>query len=142
MTGARAELGIDKPADEVWGLIGDVGNLGWIPNVQSVQRDGDVRTVQFGDTIVTHRLLKHDDAARSYTYTLASDVTPRAGDVTPRAGKAGPVTEATLSIVPDGSSASTMIWTSETEERKGSSEGLSAFFRGVLDHVKCQLEHA
>ena len=135
MTGARAELGIDKPADEVWDLIGNFGNLGWIPTVRSLHLDGDVRTFQLGDTIVKHRLLKHDDAARSYTYALASDVTPHAG-------KAGPVTEATLSVVPDGPSASTVIWTSETEERTGSSEGLSAFFRGILGHVKHQLEHA
>ena len=54
MTGARAEVAIDKPADEVWGLIGDFGNLRWIPNANSLQLDGDIRTedvptgVEFG----------------------------------------------------------------------------------------------
>jgi mxaD protein len=135
MTGARAEVTIDKPADEVWALISDFGNLSWIPNAKSLQLDGDIRTFQLGDSIVKHRLLLHDDAARSYTYALASDVAADSGEVV-RA------TEATISVVPDGPSASTVTWSSETEERTGSPEGLGTFFQGILDHVKRQLEHA
>lgn len=95
MTGARAELKIDKPADEVWGLIGDFGNLSWIPNAKSLQLDGGIRTFQLGHSTVKHRSVNHDDAARSYTYALANDVTHNPGE-TERA------TEATISVVPDG----------------------------------------
>jgi Polyketide cyclase / dehydrase and lipid transport len=99
-----------------------------------LQLDGDIRTFQLGDSIVKHRLLRHDDAARSYTYALASDVAPDSGEGVRAA-------EATISVVPDGPSTSTVTWSSETEERKGSPEGLSAFFQGILGHVKNQLEH-
>jgi hypothetical protein len=135
MAGARAEVTIDSPADEVWALLGDFGNLGWIPDAHSVQLDGDIRTFQLGDSIVKHRLLHHDDVARSYTYALAADVGADS-DATLRA------TQATISVVPDGPLAARVAWTSETEERKGSSAGLGAFFQGILDHAKDQLQHA
>jgi Polyketide cyclase / dehydrase and lipid transport len=135
MTGAQAEVTIDKPADEVWNLIGDFGNLSWIPNTKSLQLDDDIRTFQLGDSIVKHCLVGHDDTARSYTYALASDVAPDSGAVVQ-------AIEATISVVPDGPSACTVTWTSETEERKGSSDTLGAFFQGILDHLKNQLEHA
>jgi hypothetical protein len=126
---------IDRSPDEVWSVVGDFGDLNWIPGANSVKLDGDVRIFRLGDSIVKHRLLHRDDIARTYTYTytLASDVAPNQGEVarTP---------EATISVVAEGSSASTVTWTSETEERKGSTEGLRAFFQGILDAVKNQLE--
>lgn len=126
---------IDKPATEVWALIGNFGDLSWIPNVESLHLDGDIRTFQLGRSVVRHHLLSHDDATRSYTYALASDVTRSPGE-------AEATTAATISVIPDGPSASTVTWSSETQERKGSSAGLSAFFQGILDHVKIQLEHS
>ena len=135
MTGARAQVTIIKPADEVWGRIGDFGDLSWIPNVRSLQVDGDIRIFQLGHSTVKHRLVRHDDAARTYTYSLASEVAPHSGDV----GRRPP--EATLSVASDGPAASTVTWISETEERTGSAEGLRAFFQAILDHVKSQLEH-
>jgi hypothetical protein len=134
MTGARAEVKIDTPAAEVWALIGDFGDLTWIPNVTSLHLDGDIRTFQLSHSLVRHRLLSHDDATRSYTYALASDVTRSPGE--PEG-----TTAATISVIPDGPWASTVTWSSETQERKGSSAGLSAFFQGILNHVKNQLEH-
>jgi hypothetical protein len=59
MTGARAEVTIDKAADKVWALIGDFGNLSWIPKAKSLQLDGNIRTFQLGDSIVKHRLVRH-----------------------------------------------------------------------------------
>jgi len=44
-------------------------------------------------------------------------------------------------VVADGATASTVVWSSETEERRGSSEGLRAFFQGIPDHLKKELEH-
>jgi len=133
MKGAWTEVTIDKPADEVWAVIGDFGNVSWIPNTKSVQLDGDIRTFQLGDRIVKHRLVRHDDAARSYTYALA--------DV-PESGNAVQAVEATISVVPNGPSASTVSWTSDTEGRSGTSQTLGAFFRGILDQLKNQLERA
>jgi hypothetical protein len=129
MTGAHAEVTIDKPADEVWAVIGDFGNLSWVPNTKGLQLDGDIRTFQLGESTVKHRLLRHDDMARSYTYGLAGGVSPDSDPV-----------EATISVVPDGWSASIVTWKSDTDERRGSSETLGAFFLGILDHLKNQLE--
>ena len=133
MTGAHAEVTINRPADEVWTLIGDFGNLSWLPNATSLRLDDDIRTFQLGESVVKHRLLRCDDSARSYTYALASGVTPELGEVMH-------AVEATISVIPHGPSASTVTWSSETDERKGSSETLGAFFQGILDHVKSLLE--
>lgn len=131
---ARAEVTINKPAGAVWASIGDFGNVSWIPNVTLVQLHDDIRVFQLGGSIVRHRLVRRDDAARSYTYALAGDVTTDSGEV-------AQVTEATISVVADGATASTVVWSSETDDRKGSSEGLQAFFQGILDHLKKELEH-
>ncbi len=135
MTGARAEVTIDRPANEVWGQIGDFGDLSWIPNATSLERDGDLRMFQLGDTTVKHRLLQHDDGIRSYSYALITDGAPEPGE-------AARATQATLSVVPGGLSACTVTWSSKTENRKGSSERLSSFFQGILDRLKRQVEHA
>ena len=128
-------MSIEKPADLVWGVIGGFGDVGWIPNAHSLRLDGDVRVFQLGSSVVRHRLVRRDEARRSYTYALAGDEAPAAKEVVP-------TTEATISVAADGPSASTVTWTSKTDERRGSSEGLQAFFQGILDHLKGQLEQA
>jgi hypothetical protein len=65
MAGPHAEVTIDRPADEVWTHIGDFGNLSWLLKARSLHLDGDIRTFQLGQSIVKHRLLRHDDSARS-----------------------------------------------------------------------------
>jgi len=129
---ARAEVTIERPADVVWGVIGDFGDVGWIPNAHSLELDGDVRAFQLGSSVVRHRLVRLDEIGRSYTYALAGEANAT--------NEAVPATEAMISVVADGPSVSTVTWTSETDERRGSAEGLQAFFQGILDHLKSQLE--
>jgi len=119
----------------VWGRIGDFGDLTWIPNVTSFELDRDIRVFPLGASAVRHRLVRHDDAVRSYTYALVAD-----GSIP--VGQAAPTTEATISVVADGPSASIVRWTSEPDERRGSSEGLQALFQGILDYLKSDFEHA
>ena len=135
MSGARAEVAIDKPADEVWRRIGNFADLSWIPNATPVRLDGEIRTFQLGHSTVKHRLLSHDDAGRTYTYALVTDHAPDP------AGAVGAI-EATLSVTPVGPTTATVTWTSETDERRGSSQSLGAFFQRVLDHVKSELQDA
>ena len=130
---ARAEVTIEMPADVVWGVIGDFGDVGWIPNAHSLQLDGYVRVFQLGSSVVRHRLVRRDEAGRSYTYALAGDEASATNEVVP-------TTEATISVAAVGPTVSTVTWTSETDERRGSSEGLQRFFQGILDHLKRQLE--
>jgi len=132
---ARAEVTIGRPAEVVWARIGDFGDLSWTPNVTSLELEAGIRVFQLGGSLVRHRLVRHDDRARSYTYALAG--VPESAS-TP----AVPATEATLSVAGDGPSACTVTWSSDTDERKGSAEGLRAFFQGILDDLKNDLEHA
>ena len=40
---ARAEITIDRPADDVWAVIGNFGELSWMPGVETSELDGDDR---------------------------------------------------------------------------------------------------
>lgn len=79
---ARAEVQIQRTADEVWGWIGNFVEVSWIPGAESSRLDGDVRTVIMNGSnklkgkkfAVSQQLLHHDDAARTYSYCLATNM--------------------------------------------------------------------
>ena len=44
---ARAEIDIDRPADDVWAVVGDFGGIaGWMPGIESCKVDGDDRVIE------------------------------------------------------------------------------------------------
>ena len=133
MPGAQAEATIESSADRVWARIGNFGDVSWVPNAQSCEVDGDVRTVRMGeDRVVKQRLLRHDDAARSYSYALASEVVLDSGRVLH--------VDATISVAPDGDTASTVVWSFETDD-PAVADTHGAYFQGILDQLKDELEH-
>lgn len=73
---AEEEITINAPAEKVWAIIKDYGDLSWLPAVKSVTVDkgnekGSIRvlTLKDGGTI-TEELKKHDDKAMSYAYKI------------------------------------------------------------------------
>jgi mxaD protein len=73
---AEEEITINAPAEKVWAIIKDYGDLSWLPGVKSVTVDkgnekGSIRvlTLKDGGTI-TEELKKHDDKAMSYAYKI------------------------------------------------------------------------
>jgi hypothetical protein len=123
---ARAETTIQKPADEVWGVIGDYGNLGWMPGVDSCELDGENDRVlgMFGMRIV-ERQLARDDAGRTLTYGIVD------GDMKPE------VHEATITVSPQGD-ASHVTWDVTTDD--GMVEVMKGAYQGALDALKAKLE--
>ncbi len=66
-----ATISIDRPADAVWGLIGDFGGIGgWMPGIDSCRLEGDDRILEMMGMTITERLVKMDDAARALTYSI------------------------------------------------------------------------
>jgi hypothetical protein len=130
MPEARAEVEIDRPADLVWALIGSFDDVSWIPGATALQIDGDIRTFRLGDSVVRHRLVHAHEPTRSYTYALADET------------ESGHANEATIQVFEMSPSTSAVVWTARSERRRGSSEGLSRFFQGILDGVKERLECA
>ncbi len=67
---------INAPADKVWGIIKNYGDMSWLPPVKSTDIKGGnekgavrVLTLQDGGTI-TEELKKYDDAKMSYSYKI------------------------------------------------------------------------
>jgi mxaD protein len=99
---AQAEIDINKPADEVWALVGDFGGIGgWMPGIESCAVVGDDRMLKTMGMDITEHLEKRDDGTREITYAIIDGV---------------PVTshKATITVVPDGS-ASHVTWDVEVE---------------------------
>jgi mxaD protein len=98
----HAEIDIDKPADDVWAVVGDFGGIGgWMPGIESCAVAGDDRMLKTMGMDITERLERRDDGTREITYAIIDGV---------------PVTshKATITVVPDGS-ASHVTWDVEVE---------------------------
>jgi carbon monoxide dehydrogenase subunit G len=73
---AQEEIVINAPAEKVWGIIKDYGDMSWHPGISSVSnKDGNkkgavrVLTLASGGTI-TEELKKYDEAKMSYAYKI------------------------------------------------------------------------
>ena len=121
----RAEITIDRPADDVWEVVGNFGDLSWMPGIDSCELDGDDRVLgMFGMRVVEH-LYARDDEERSLTYGIVD------GDMKPE------VHEATITVTPQGD-ASHVTWDVTTDDAMV--EVMKGAYQGALDGLKSQLE--
>jgi carbon monoxide dehydrogenase subunit G len=122
---ARAEITIDRPADEVWAKLGNFGDLTWMPGIETCELAGDDRILgRFGMRIV-ERQLARDDENRTYTYGIVE------GDMKPE------VHRATVTVMPAGSG-SFVTWDVETDDDMV--EVMQGAYTGALAALKEQLE--
>jgi carbon monoxide dehydrogenase subunit G len=99
---ARAEIKIDKPADEVWAVTGDFGGLGgWMPGIESCTLEGEDRLLKMMGMEITERLIRRDENERAIVYGIVGGV---------------PVGrhEATITVTPEGQS-SLVTWDVDVE---------------------------
>jgi hypothetical protein len=72
------EVGIDVAAapEAAWALAGDPGRVGeWFTPITECAMDGDVRRVSMrGGATLVERIVDHDDAGRSYSYSVVEGV--------------------------------------------------------------------
>lgn len=73
---AEEQITINAPADKVWALIKDFGDMSWHPDIFNTAADGGnkkgatrVLTLKDGGTI-TEELKKYDEAKMSYAYKI------------------------------------------------------------------------
>ena len=135
----RAETVIKKPADAVWARIRDFGDISWIPLAEAATMDGNDRSVTrkaWGDFALVQRLVEHDDARRTWSYTLPGEVL----NLEPVAGPGYIVhyLNGTLTVNPQGESESFVTWDIDTEPFMV--ENVRAEYQGALDNLKGMLE--
>jgi mxaD protein len=100
---ARAEIDIERPADEVWAVVGDFGGIaGWMPGIESCVVDGDDRVIKTMGMEVTERLERRNEEERELVYAIVGGV---------------PVInhKATITVVPHGSS-SHVTWDVDVDD--------------------------
>lgn len=102
----------DKPADELWALIGDFHGIHkWVQGVEPSESidGGTARKLSMGPNTIVERLVDQGD--RSYTYSMDDD---------------GPLSvtgyRSTLAVKDAGSGKSTVDWEGTFEPAEGSSE--------------------
>ena len=95
---------IAAPADRLWKLVGNFGDVSWMNGVTRSELEGQgvgmVRSLYVGDGApVREQLEAHDEGARSIGYTITQ-------------GNPMPVTDyhATVAVVPDGPERSRLEW--------------------------------
>ena len=122
---ARAEITIDRPADDVWAVIGNFGDLMWMPGIESCELDGDDRILGMFGMRIVERQLARDDEDRTLTYGIVD------GDMKPE------VHRATITVMPAGSG-SFVTWDVETDDAMV--EVMQGAYTGALGALKEQLE--
>jgi Polyketide cyclase / dehydrase and lipid transport len=122
---ARAEITIDRPADDVWAKVGNFGDLTWMPGIETCEPDGDDRILGMFGMRIVERQFAHDDEARTLTYGIVD------GDMKPE------VHRATITVMPAGSG-SFVTWDVETDDAMV--EMMQGAYTGALAALKEQLE--
>jgi hypothetical protein len=122
---ARAEITIDRPADDVWAVIGNFGELTWMPGVETCELDGDDRILGMFGMRIVERQLARDEKDKTLTYGIVD------GDMKPE------VHRATITVMPAGSG-SFVTWDVETDDNMV--EVMQGAYTGALGALKEQLE--
>ena len=122
---ARAEITIDRAADDVWEKVGNFGDLLWMPGIESCELEGDDRVLGMFGMRIVERLYARDDEARALTYGIVD------GDMKPE------VHRATITVMPAGSG-SFVTWDVETDDAMV--EVMQGAYTGALAALKEQME--
>jgi hypothetical protein len=122
---ARAEITIDRSADDVWAVIGNFGELTWMPGVETCELDGDDRVLGMFGMRIVERQFARDDEERTLTYGIVD------GDMKPE------VHRATVTVMPAGSGAF-VTWDVETDDAMV--EVMQGAYTGALAALKERLE--
>ncbi len=126
MASSAPEIHIDATPDQVWDLIHEFGDLSYMPGVESVTVEGDVRTVSTMGMEIQERLVAKDDDDRTFSYAIVGGPVPVDSH------------QVNISVRPDGDG-STLVW----EVTVTPDEALELFvpiYEGSLKAVKSHLE--
>jgi hypothetical protein len=122
---ARAEITIDRPADEVWAKIGNFGEMTWMPGVETCALDGDDRILGMMGMRIVERQFARDDEERTLTYGIVD------GDMKPE------VHRATITVIPAGSGCF-VTWDVTTDDAMV--DVMQGAYTGALQALKDQLD--
>ena len=118
---------IERPAEDVWALLGEFAGLEtWLPGVEACVVDSDLRRVDTMGMTIEERLVERNDAARVITYSIVS-------------GAPVDTHEATITVVPVGAGSCDVTWSVSTDPDDAAGF-MRDVYQGALDSVKAKLE--
>ena len=127
VTSIKREIHIDRPAEAVWAIVGNVGSMDWVPGVIGSTIDGSIRTCDLGEgAVLKERILSMDEAARYYEYTIVETRMPVS------------FYRASMEVVADGTG-SRFIWTAQVEP-DDLGPTIEAALEGGAQALKARLE--
>jgi hypothetical protein len=122
---ARAEITINRSADDVWAVLGNFGDLTWMPGIETSELDGDRRILGMRGMRVVEQQFSRDEEQRTFTYGVVD------GDMKPAQHRA------TVTVMPAGSG-SFVTWDVEVDDAMV--DRSQAAYAGALAALKDQLE--
>lgn len=123
------QIRIDRPAGEVWRVVGDVGAISnWFPGIASSTAEGQQRVCELdgGAGTLVERIVAHDDAARTYEYEIVDGPMPIDNH------------HARVEVHDEGDG-TLLSWKTEIEPAE-SAEAMDGMFDQALAELKRQLE--
>jgi carbon monoxide dehydrogenase subunit G len=122
---ARAEITIDRPVDDVWAVVGNFGDLSWMPGIEKCELEGDDRVLSMFGMRIVERQLNRDEEACVIAYGIVD------GDMKPETH------EATITVVEEGAG-SHVTWDVVTDDAM--TDVMKNAYQGALEALKGQLE--
>jgi carbon monoxide dehydrogenase subunit G len=123
---AHAAVDIDRPAEDVWDIVGNFGEIGsWMPGIESCRLEGDDRILAMMGMEITEHLVSRDDTARALTYSITDGV---------------PIDshQATITVTPDGAGSHVTWDVDSTPDLMA--ELMGGLYQQALDALKAHVE--
>lgn len=128
MGSATNEIDIDRPADEVWKVVGDFGGIGaWMPGIDSCRVEGDDRILEMMGMELVETLRASDDATRTLVYGISRSPMPIEHH------------EATIAVTPTGDASAHVTYSVDVTPDT-MTEVMSKAYAGALEALKAKLE--
>ena len=142
----RVEIEIDRPADDVWAVVGDFANLDWFPGHDRVEVHGNERTSWMQGLAPgnVERLEARDEAARAFTYATVGVVgdskvpLPNGGffDTASLVGHH----RATITVTPTGAATSHVTYDVSVDDDDAMAARISGGYAHALESLKSFVE--
>ena len=73
----KEEVKFNCSADELWGILSDVGRCDWVPTIEKIVLEGDLRHFEMtGMGQITEKILKQDHATMTLQYSAIQAPAP------------------------------------------------------------------
>ena len=123
------QIRIDRPATDVWKVVGDVGGISaWFPGLASSSADDRKRVCELegGAGTLVEEIIAYDDDTRTYEYAITDAPMPVESH------------HARVEVHDEGE-ASLLVWRTEVEPAS-TAETMDSMFDAALDELKQRLE--